>query len=110
MQEDVGCCHATKGLDFRLCWRANSSSSSQQKTEEGVVVVAGDGKTMYPDVNDNNAMGSGGFMISWPEQRCCCSKCSNSSSSQSAASNKSTVHISLLSPEDGKPDVARWKN
>ena len=96
---DDGCCGGRE-LDFRLCWRTNSKQQQQQE----VVVVARDGRTMYPDVNDNNSSeGPGGLLISWPEHKC--SSCSSRSSSQPAA----LVNISLLAPEDGKPDIARYE-
>ena len=67
-------------------------------------MVARDGRTMYPDVNDNNSSdGPGGLLISWPEHKC--SSCSSRSSSQPAV----LVNISLLAPEDGKPDIARYE-
>jgi hypothetical protein len=60
---------------------------------------------MYPDVNDNNSDGSGGLMISWAEEpELCCSFNSSSSSNPPVP----LVNISLLSPEDGRGDIARY--
>jgi hypothetical protein len=83
---------SSKHLQFRLCWHSNSSRAHQE-----AVVVAKDGQTMYPDVNDNNttsdgACGGGAPVISW------------SGDSQPAP----LVHVSLLSAEDGKGDIARY--
>jgi hypothetical protein len=69
-----------------------------------MVIVAKDGQTMYPDVNDNNSAAGpcDGPVISWPDV-------GQSADSQSADGQpEPLVHISLLSAEDGKGDIARY--
>lgn len=92
------------GLQFRLCWRTNAKLDAQPLSGEDVVVVTKDGRLMYPDVNDNNSDGSGGLMISWAEEPELCSSCNSSSSNPPVP----LVNISLLSPEDGRGDIARY--
>jgi hypothetical protein len=88
-------------LNFQLCWRTNAAMrQSAQDSEEDLVLVTRDGRVLYPDVSDNNnccsKSSAEGLFIRWAavgeEGKCC---------------HSPVVNISLLSPEDGKGDIAR---
>ena len=94
-------------LNFQLCWRTNAPvRQSAQDSEEDLVLVTRDGRVLYPDVSDNNnssgkSSPEGGLLIRWAavgEEEKCCHSCEES---------VPVVNISLLSPEDGKGDIAR---
>jgi hypothetical protein len=79
---------------------------SAQDSEEDLVLVSRDGTVMYPDVSDNNnssgKSSAEGLLIRWAaveeeEKKLC----------HSGEESVPVVNISLLSPEDGKGDIAR---
>ncbi len=94
-------------LNFQLCWRTNAAvHQSAQDSEEDLVLVSRDGTVMYPDVSDNNnssgKSSAEGLLIRWAaveeeEKKLC----------HSGEESVPVVNISLLSPEDGKGDIAR---
>jgi hypothetical protein len=93
-------------LNFQLCWRTNAAvRQSAQDSEEDLVLVTRDGRVLYPDVSDNNnssgKSSAEGLLIRWAargeEEKFC----------HSSEESVPVVNISLLSPEDGKGDIAR---
>ncbi len=78
---------------------------SSLDSEEDLVLVTRDGRVLYPDVSDNHTSSgkssAEGLLIRWAElgeeEKCC----------HSTEESVPVVNISLLSPEDGKGDIAR---